>query len=150
MICGRPVQLAVNFRQLHHGHFEDRIDLVFEDTTLGQRFVVSRPMRAIVGSQQDYDLLRPTAPYTPRKRSKREAETEVVPGVVPESTNVIPWVVKLPFADIPDSLTLTLSNGSIREVMRALQHVSLPRVLTTDTYNRHFNILLWVEEYRME
>jgi helicase MOV-10 len=150
VIHQQPVQLPIKFRAIHNGCYEDRIVLVLEDVSLGQQFVVSRPLRAIVGNKEDHELLKPKSPFVLRKRTRREPETEVISGEAPASTRAIPWVVKLPLGEIPKALAATLSRGSHADVMRALETSILPSVLTTNTYNRHHKTLLWVEEYRME
>jgi helicase MOV-10 len=138
------------FKHSHRGRYVDRVDIVFEDVTLKQRFVIVRPLSAIVGSRADHELLKPTAPYVARKRTKREPEIEVVPGEPPESDKAIPWVIRLPESPIPTSLASTLSKGSFTEIMRAVRSVILPRGLERDTYNRYFKNLLWMEEHQME
>jgi helicase MOV-10 len=138
------------FRQSHNGRYEDRVEIIFEDAKLGQRFVIVRPLRAIVGSQADHDLLRPKAPFVPRKRTAREPEKEILPGVLPPALNAIPYVVKLSLADIPKNLSETLSTGSSSDVIGRVRRIFLPRAWDHTTYGRHFKNLIWIEEHRME
>jgi helicase MOV-10 len=149
LVRNSPVRLEVAFRQRHLGRYEDRVDIVFDDAQAKQQFVIARPLRAIIGDRRDYELLRPRAPYVPRTQGRREPETEVVPGEAPESTNAIPWVVRLLRADIPKPLLTTLSDASSTDIMRNLRRVHLPPALTSETYSRHFTSLLWVEEHQM-
>jgi len=140
----------VNFRQSHNGRYEDRVEIIFEDEGLGQQFVIVRPVRAIVGSQADHDLLRPKAPFVPRKRTARKPETEVLPGIPPPALNTIPYVVKLSLAAIPKNLSQTLSTGSSSDVVGRVRRIFLPKTWDSTTYSRHFKYLIWIEEHQME
>jgi helicase MOV-10 len=85
IIYGRETRVTIDFTQCYRGRYEDRAEIIFEDTQLGKEFVIVRPLRAIVGSREDHATLRPTAPYVPRRRTKRAPVNEVVPGVVSSS-----------------------------------------------------------------
>jgi len=148
---GKPIQLNVTFQQSYIGRYEDRAEFLFEDLQLKKRFLISRTLRAIVGNKADHQLLRPKAPYVPRERVARQPEVTVVEGVDPPSLKVIPYVFKLPKANIPKSLLSTLSScGSFSEGIKRVKNVFLPSSLDSDTYARHFKHLLWVEEFQME
>jgi helicase MOV-10 len=147
---GKKVQLPIKFRQCHRGRYDDRVDIMFKDYRLQQGFIISRTLHAIVGNASDHEFLKPKAPFVPRPRSRRSPASEVIPGVEPESTKAIPWVVELPIASIPQRLSSTLASGSFKETLEAIRRVHLPPSLQADTYNRHFQTLLWIEEYRME
>jgi len=82
IIYGLETRLTIRFTQDHRGRYEDRAEILFEDTQLGKEFVIVRPLRVIVGSREDHAALRPTAPYVPRRRTNRAPVNEVVPGVV--------------------------------------------------------------------
>jgi helicase MOV-10 len=140
----------VQFRQSHNGRYEDRLEIIFEDQKLGQRFVIVRPLKAIIGSQADHDLLRPTAPFVPRKRTTRKPETDVVPGVSPPALNAIPYAVKLPHSNIPNNLPEILASGSLSDIIGRVRRILFPKAWDTATYDRHFKNLIWIEEYRME
>ena len=95
---------------------DDRLEIIFEDTALGAIFVIARVLKAIIGSQADYALLKPTAPFQPRRRSRAQPVMEVVPGVPPPSNNAIPYGTKLPQAKPSESLSVSLSDTSNRKV----------------------------------
>ncbi|KAJ7255409.1 P-loop containing nucleoside triphosphate hydrolase protein [Mycena rebaudengoi] len=141
---------SVTLCQHHFGRAEDRLEILFEDLQLHTRFVIARILRAIVGDRADHDLLRPIAPYVPRKRAARQPETEVVGGVLPSSLNAVPYIVPLPKAPIPNGLAATLSTGASAAITSTVRRVYLPEVLDSNTYARHFKHLLWIEEFRME
>lgn len=141
----------IKFSEIDHGRYEDRLEILFEDSSLGyQRFVIVRPLKAIVGNKADYELLKAYAPFVPRKRIVREPETQVLEGVLPPTLKAIPYVVALCRADIPKPLAVSLSTGPMQEVVSRIRRVFLPRIWDSNTYGRHFKNLLWVEEYRME
>jgi len=130
--------------------YNARIEFVFEDTSLKQQFAIVRTLRAIVGDSAEYERLRPTAPFKPKKRTTRQSETEIVPGDPPPALNAIPYVVTLPFNPVPDRISSALSRGSTTEIIEHFRTSLLPNHLESDTYGRHFKYLLWAEEYRSE
>lgn len=166
IIYGRETRLTINFTQAYRGRYEDRAEILFEDTQLGKEFVIVRALRVIVGSRADHAALQPIAPYVPRRRTNRAPVNEVVPGVVspsqtyqmeflpgrqaPESNVAIRWVVPLPQAEIPAHITLALKYGSTKVQVENIERSALPRTLDATTYGRHFKALLWVEEFQME
>jgi len=107
-------------------------------------------MRVIVGDKADYELLRPTAPYIPRKRTQRQAENEVIPGELPPALKAVPYIVKLTKALIPRQVSSTLSTGPTSEIIRNVRRILLPSILDSEAYGRHFKNLLWIEENQME
>ncbi|KAH9943568.1 P-loop containing nucleoside triphosphate hydrolase protein [Amylocystis lapponica] len=150
LVHGQPIGVKVEFRQAHLGRYEDRIELVFDDTARHQRFVIVRSVKGTVGSNVDHELLKPKAPYVPRQRTERDTEAEVVRGVRPPALDAIPYTGTLPRASIPQNISLALSNGSTFRVVRQFRDTFLPSRLDGATYGRHFKALLWAEEYRME
>ncbi|KAJ7096057.1 RNA helicase [Mycena epipterygia] len=141
---------AVTLRQEYNGRAENRLEILFEDLQLKKRFIIARTLRVIVGNRADHDLLRPIAPYIPRKRTARQPETNVVEGVLPPSLKAVPYIGSLPKAPIPSGLAAALSTGSTTSIVTNLRRLYLPPIFDSDTYARHFKHLLWIEEFRME
>lgn len=146
----RSTTVGVRFSTPHSGRMDDRLEIVFEDTTLHVSFVIARPLKAIVGSQADYELLKPVAPFQPRRRTRTQPETQVVSGVPPPSKNIIEYTIKLPKAQPSDSLLAALSETSSGKALDHVGRVFLPKVIDSSTYSRYFKTLLWTEEHRME
>ena len=146
----RPLTCQITFRSPHSGRFEDRVEILFEDQALSQRFVIVRPIKGIVGNNADHELLRPTAPYVPRKRTNRTPETNVLPGPPPPALEAIKYVVKLGKAEIPKQLATALSSGSNADIIGRVRRMFLPEIWDVSSYGRHFKHLIWVEEHRME
>lgn len=140
----------MTFKHSFLGHYEDRLEIVFEDVRLRARFIIVRPLRAIIGNAAAYNALKPIAPYIPRKRTERDTEEEIIPGEVPDALQVIPWVVPLPKADIPKGMSQALASGTISELVNTVRGSYLPSVFNLNTYSRHFKTLIWVEEHRSE
>ncbi|KAH8102228.1 P-loop containing nucleoside triphosphate hydrolase protein [Cristinia sonorae] len=151
LISGREFHIIVSFKHPNHGKYEDRLEIIFEDLAIRQQFAIVRPLRAVVGSKADYEQLRPRAPYVPRKRTNRDAETQVVPGVPPPATSTTKWVTKLPIANIPKGLAGALYSGDLTtEVATEVRRTRLPAHLDSTSYGRHFQELLWCEEFKMQ
>ncbi|KII91294.1 hypothetical protein PLICRDRAFT_105552 [Plicaturopsis crispa FD-325 SS-3] len=147
---GQPVTVVVRFNQVNIGRYDDRLEIVFEDLQLKQKFIIVRPLVAIVGSKADHELLRPKAPYVPRARVARADETDVIPGEAPPALRAIPYVGKLPLANIPPNFAVALDTGSLKEQIERVRASFLPAVLQSATHGRHFKYLLWAEEHRMK
>ncbi|KAH6905316.1 RNA helicase [Coprinopsis sp. MPI-PUGE-AT-0042] len=147
----RPGFVGLTFRNSFIGRYEDRLELVFEDTQLKKRFMISRPLQVVVGNEEEHEALRPKIPYTPRPKTAREVIKTTVKGVAPPATNAIPYVGALPRA-MPPAQLLVVLNGSepIKKQVDHIKRVHLPRDLSSATYARHFKILLWVEEQKAE
>ncbi|KAG2058194.1 P-loop containing nucleoside triphosphate hydrolase protein [Suillus hirtellus] len=146
----RPTAIGVRFSTPHSGRMDDRLEIIFEDTALRVTFVIARPLKAIVGSQADYELLKPIAPFQPRRQTRTQPETQVVLGVPPPSNNIIPYTIKLPKAQISASLLAALSETSSGKTLDHIRRVFLPKIIDSSTYSRYFKTLLWIEEHRME
>ncbi|KAJ7154602.1 P-loop containing nucleoside triphosphate hydrolase protein [Mycena filopes] len=141
---------SVTMRQGYNGRAEDRLEILFEDLQLRKRFTIVRTLLVIVGDRDDHDSFRPSIPYIPRKRTTRQPETKVEPGVLPPSANAVPYVVTLPHAPIPNGLASALSTGTTKNIVATVRRLFLPPVLDSDSYPRHFKHLLWTEEFRMD
>ncbi|KAI0062693.1 P-loop containing nucleoside triphosphate hydrolase protein [Artomyces pyxidatus] len=147
---GREARLRVVFRQTLRGRFEDRLEISFDDLVLGQRFIIVRRLKVLVGSKADYELLQPSTPYIPRKRTKRQPETDVIPGPPAPALETIRWAIPLTQAPIPRSISSVLFAGSVSDIVSQLRRTVLPAAVNKETYGRYYKALLWVEENRME
>ncbi|KIO33700.1 hypothetical protein M407DRAFT_229531 [Tulasnella calospora MUT 4182] len=134
----------------NRGHYDDRMELIFEDNAARTRFFIVRPLHAIVAVQADLDLLAPTAPYQKPEPRPKEAEAPVIDGPRPPQLAEINWVNDLPFNDLPTFLKVLVEEGSIGERIRAVKAEMLPRELNWKTYGDHWQALLWLEEIQAE
>ena len=150
MKYGRDVHVKVDFKHTLRGSYGARLEFWFQDTTLNQKFAIVRTASAIVGNKEDYDRLRPVAPFVPRKRTTREPETTIIEGVRPAPLGYVRYVVSLPESPIPGHISSALSQGSPDGIVSYFRKSLLPRVLDSTTYGRHFKYLLWAEEHRSE
>lgn len=143
--------LVIRFKQAYLGRYQDRLELLFEDTQSKKKFIITRALKAIVGDKSEHEELRAKIPYVPRSISKRSPVREVVEGIKPPAASVIPYVKKLPKADIPASLEKILSGKeSVAKMIARIKDVFKPHIFNRQTYGQHFKRLLWIEERRME
>ncbi|KAG8984017.1 hypothetical protein FRB90_005620, partial [Tulasnella sp. 427] len=134
----------------NRGHYDDRLELIFEDRAAKTRFFIVRPLHAIVAVQADLDLLAPTAPYQKPKPRPKETEAPVIDGPPPPQLAEIDWANRLPFHDVPTFLKVLVEDGSIGEKIRALKAEVLPAEVNAKTYGEHWQTLLWLEEIQAE
>lgn len=150
----RLLSLSIYFRPLgHRGHFSDRVELTFLDTSLAKSFTITRPLKAIVGNAADLELLRPTAPYVrPPPRPRRDREERLVDGVKLPGQD-IKWVVSLPRAILPTPLrTILESHGGVAaKIDRVRRLPGMQGGLVgagPSGYGRFWETLLHVEEFQ--
>ncbi|KDQ10484.1 hypothetical protein BOTBODRAFT_58037 [Botryobasidium botryosum FD-172 SS1] len=150
LVLGVPCLVRVTFSpDGNRGHYDDRIELVFEDTSLAQRFTITRSIRAVVGIKAELDALRPTAPYVRPERRARRPALDVVDGIPPPAMGKVRWVAHFPPYDILGTVTSALASGSIAEKAAHIKKTLLPPVLNSLTYARHWHYLMWIEEDQM-
>ncbi|PCH44785.1 RNA helicase [Wolfiporia cocos MD-104 SS10] len=150
LVHKRPLMIQATFRHSFRGRYQGRIEFTFFDIALGRTFIIVRDIKCTVGNQDEYNSLAPKAPYVPRKRTDRTAETNVVPGIPPPASNAVPYVVKLPHANIPTRISAALMQGSVTRQADQIRASVLPPIVNNGTHGRFYSVLLWVEEFRME
>ncbi|KAG6909930.1 hypothetical protein DXG01_014452 [Tephrocybe rancida] len=121
-----PITFQIMLCQDYVGRCQERAELAFQDTQLGTHFTIVRALEGIIGNKVDHERLQPVAPYVPRPRTARQLELEIVEGVRPPSSKVIPYVMPLPRASIPKDLVTTLSTGSSEAKIARIRSVFLP------------------------
>ncbi|KAF9226240.1 P-loop containing nucleoside triphosphate hydrolase protein [Gyrodon lividus] len=151
LTCGHPTKVVIGFCTPRSGRAEDRLEILFEDRSLGQHFVVVRNLYGIVGNVVDCDPLKVKAPLNLQPRTSSKEEIDVIPGVSSPALRVIPYVVKLPPVTAPPSLVAVLSESStVKGMTEQLRRIFLPKTFDASTYARHFKTLIWVEEFHSE
>lgn len=127
------------------------MDIIFKNVETGKNFAFTRFLRAVVGDQADHSALRPNTPYVSKSRKPRHPEREVVPGVPPPPASAVNWVTKLPLAEIPkDFISVLNSDMKPYEIVEQLKATKLPLVLSSGAHLKHFQALLWIEEFAMQ
>lgn len=150
IVSGRGTRITVTFKHRLRGTYSSRMELWFEDLKLKQSFAIVRMVSVVVGDKEDYERIKPVAPFVPRKRVTREPEVNIIEGVPPPPLKAIRYIVKLPESPIPGNIVSALSQGNISGIISHFAKSLLPKVLDHETYGRHFKYLLWAEEFRSE
>lgn len=146
-----PLLLAIDFEQKYIGRYEDRLELVFADAKGRNKFIITRQLRAIVGSKADHEALKASTPYLPRKQTTRVAETSVTKGIPPSTAEAIPYTIRLPYAGIPKGLLKVLDGvSSPKNQLQKIKDGHFPTSLTPENHAHYFKTLLWIEEHRTE
>ena len=119
------------------------MELLFEDTQLKKQFIISRTLKAIVGNKTNHEALKPKSPYIPRPRTTRQPGKKIVEGVAPPALDAIPYVGRLPRAEITKPLLSILSGSeTVAQQISHIRRVFIPPSLNSDTYGCHFKHLL--------
>ncbi|KAG8834962.1 hypothetical protein FRC17_006265, partial [Serendipita sp. 399] len=144
-----PLKGIVTFdSKSSRGRFQDRLELIFHDITAQRRFAIVKSLSAIVSNREDYEVLKPSAPYIPKGARKREVIKEVEGGVRPLAIAEIKWTVTLPEYAMAKSMKTILDMQGMQEKIRLLRAGFVPRTFTRETHARMFHILLWIEEHQ--
>ena len=137
--------VEVRFEPSYQGRYEDTLELTFLDLSRGERFVITRPVLAVVGSKDDYELLKPTAPYVRPKTSRHDKPKKVVEVNRPNVWSHTRWSVNLPEFHAPHDL---IDAAFGRNPSAAIQ----PFIPTFDLehYGQFWQALVWIEEEKMQ
>lgn len=134
------MDVPISFQSREHGRYQDRVELVFRDVAHEQRFVIIRSLTAIVGSQEDYEVLKPVAPYVPKKQKHRAPVGAIEEGVKPPALAEIDWVVPLKQYPMNNQLQRVLEMDDLREKLRLVRSF-LPRDFEVRTYGRRKSLI---------
>ncbi|KAI0674635.1 P-loop containing nucleoside triphosphate hydrolase protein [Trametes maxima] len=148
LVPGRIIRVLVSFRQAQHGRYQGRIEITLRDGT-ARPFIVVRQLKAVVGNKDDHQLLKAVAPYVRKRPAQWHSPTSVVDGDRPPAPDAIEWVKNLPVSKIPARLSEILGAGLTRDAKTAIHEEFLATGLSVGTHGRHFQTLLWIEEWRM-
>lgn len=144
-------RLSVVFHPLYAGQYEDTLELLFVDARIKQRFVITRRVEATVGSREDHEHLRPTAPYVRRQPALFQLNGPINTSIRPPVWTSTKWVTRLPEYSPPTNLIRAAYGPAAHSHKKALANVKdiLPRTLNETNYGRYLQILLYVEEEKM-
>jgi helicase MOV-10 len=144
-----PLKGTVVFdSQGSRGRFQDRLELMFYDTVTLRKFAIVKPLSIIVGNKEDYEILKPIAPYIPKKKLQREPIKQVTPGEPPEALAVVKWTAKLLPYELPKALKTILDMPVVKERIRLLRSGFVPRGLSSESHARWFHVMLFIEEHQ--
>lgn len=115
----------------------------------GERFVITRPIEATVGSVEDHKLLKAISQHSPFKKRKKFETADFEDGVRPPALAEIQWIHSLDSYSIPLNLVEKafkglekpgMTAGNLRARFKELKD------LTPGTYVRYMQDLVWIEE----
>lgn len=155
---GHDVKIIVRLRATEIGRYLDTLEIRFARVTNSQLFSVTRTVEAVIGDTADYELLLPTAPYVPRRRSDRQEVTGgVLAGVPPPKLTAIAWRTKLGRYRIPETFRPILSLQPNRpdaeeneDIVPSEIRSLFAKALRLSNHANQFCMLLWLEEVSME
>lgn len=143
---GSPRTVSVTFHPSYEGQYEDTLELTFHRVMPGsrtaQQFVITRQIRAIVGSPEDHEQLGPKAPYVrARPKAAYHKPRRIITVMRPPTWSRTKWKVRLPAYDPPEDLISAAFGRHPKAAV--LQYVP---GLSFETYTQFFQALLWIEE----
>lgn len=134
----------MTFHPSYEGRYEDTLELTFHDLTRKEQFVITRRVRAVVGSPEDHERLKPKAPYVRPKVSPYARPKKIVRVVRPTTWSYTKWVVSLPEFKAPNDMI----NAAFGPKSGAAVKPFVP-AFDINNYGRFWQALLWIEEEKM-
>ena len=141
---GRALSIIITFSPSYEGRHEDTLEIDFLDVRHYQRFSITRQLRATVGSRTDQEVLKPKAPYVRRKSVPLPLDGPIISPLRPPTWTETKWTTSLDQYGAPSNLIKATNNR--RDGPKVIAQRFMPSVFNEQTYGRHFQILLWVEE----
>lgn len=133
----------ITFSPSHEGRYEETLELTFHDMQRGQRFSITRQIRATVGSKSDHENLKPKAPYAKRKFVPLPIEGRIISPLRPPTWTETVWATFLPEYEAPSDL-IKAAYG--RDGLKVVRRNFMPSVFNEKTYGKHFQYVIWIEE----
>ncbi|KAG8954846.1 hypothetical protein FRC04_010329 [Tulasnella sp. 424] len=117
-----------------------------------KQFVITRTVRANVTVEAHQQQLAPIAPYTRPKRRPRGVKSSILDGTRPSSfeRQKTAFCYPLPESKIPADLVSLVEHGSVDAKVARIREMRLSDELESSTYAKHWQTLLWLEEYQVE
>ncbi|KAJ7056200.1 RNA helicase [Mycena amicta] len=146
----RARTLCIRFTPTIDGEFSDVLELVFLNVKTRERFLITRKVRAVVGSKEDHELLKPKSEYTRQPRpAPMEFKGPIIRGLRPPTWGPNTWTSKLLDYEPPAGLVkAAFETPHGRDVARGVKKF-LPAAFDVNTYAKFFQVLLYIEDYQM-
>lgn len=142
-----PVPVHVRFDPRgQEGRFADRLEFVFQGPDNGAVFVITRPLRAIVGNN---DLAAP-APAMPWTRVRQRGTKKIIIAGGEELFSPSRFARRLGGGDIPEDIKQILTRGTSEEQIEGFRTTFMPDALTIDSYNQYWSNLIHAERIQAE
>ncbi|KAJ7096045.1 RNA helicase [Mycena epipterygia] len=141
--------LSAKFRGDLDGEYEDVLELIFLDTSTRERFLITRKLCAVVGSQDDHAQLKPKSAYSRRKPAPFQFNGPIIRTLRPPNWGPIEWTTRLLEFKSPENLIQAAfgshSGLNTKTVLQAVKRF-LPSAFTINTYGEFFQVLLYIED----
>lgn len=134
--------LSILFHPGYAGQFEDTLELVFWHLDLHHTFLITRRVKATIGDRDDYEQIKPEAPYTgPRQVPRFNYDrVKVILSLRPPTWTETIWKERLLEYQIPDKVVEAAfgpqesSKQRNPNAARANVQRLMPAALNLDTY----------------
>ncbi|KAJ7074967.1 P-loop containing nucleoside triphosphate hydrolase protein [Mycena belliarum] len=144
--------LSVQFHPAFDGKYDDVLELIFLDTATRTRFLITRKLGAVVGSEADYEQLKPKSAYARRKFAPFQFDGPIISSLRPPTWGPVKWTSKLLEFKSPAKLIQAAfgehSRANTKSVLQAVRSF-LPSSFTVNTYGQHFQVMLYIEDEQM-
>ncbi|KAJ7150898.1 hypothetical protein C8R43DRAFT_887088 [Mycena crocata] len=144
--------LSVEFHPSFDGEYQDVLELIFLDTSTRKRFLITRKLCAVVGSEDDHTQLKPKAAYTRRRPAPFQFNGPIIRSLRPPNWGPIKWTSRLLEYKSPDKLIQAAfgphSGSNTKAVLQAVKGF-MPSTFTVNTYGTHFQVMLYIEDEQM-
>ncbi|KZT00673.1 P-loop containing nucleoside triphosphate hydrolase protein [Laetiporus sulphureus 93-53] len=147
--AARDTRLKLTFRHQNVGRYEGRLEIHFQRS--GQNFMIVRRFKATIGDTADHELLKVMKPYVKHRRVPWRRASQFLPGSPPPAMNAVPWKKKLEMYPTPENIIAALrARASPLQIIEFIRQSILPATFNETSHGLYLQVLLWIEEYRME
>ncbi|KAF7313870.1 RNA helicase [Mycena chlorophos] len=147
----RARTLCIRFAPPIEGEFKDVLELVLLNVKTRERFLITRKVLAVVGSQEDHELLKPHSEYVRRPRPiPVPFKGRIVRPPRPPTWAPNAWKkTLLPYEPPANLIQAAFETPRGRDVVKTVKQHFMPRVFDVNTYAKFFQVLLYIEDYQM-
>ena len=151
-IGGSIFTVHVRFKYPRRGKLRGRLVITLSNPSPDQDCSIVRDIRAVVGNDEDYRLLKAPSPYVRRPGMSWRPAFKILDGKRPPVLEKVPWVVKLETFEIPEALKNAVNYGAkTQDVINSIiRSGHFPGNLSALTHTQRFSALLWIEEGRLK
>lgn len=136
----------------NRGLYGDRVEFGFEVPSNGNKFAITRSVKANVTVEAHRRQLAPVAPYVRPRRRRRDQRGPVTDGTRPSSyeRQKTAWVYRVPDFKIPVELKEIFEDGTVDSKVERLKLEQVNLGMGHVSYGKFWQTLLWAEEHQAQ
>ena len=141
VIMSTDHQCCICFKPKNVGVYKCVVRMTFK-SSIQKTFLITRYLRAKSGDPEIEKILKPVAPYQPKKKiNNKQRPREIIDPPKENGKNGPNPFKKISFYDIPRDVETLISTGELREMFEKPE-------LNLDTYTAFWKHVVWASEFQ--